>query len=238
MADEILRSLQHRRPGLALRHAGDALELADRPLAARLLVVLELLEVDFAVADPLLPPCHLDQLLVELGLALGDPLLHLRGLDATVADLVLHLGAELHRSLTRLDERLAADRLRLTVGVRHDPAPLLLAPVDRGAARGTQPGGGDPRTHPEPDDQRDHREHVHSSRSLGCPRRRRGCSHPVSPPVREPVRCCVGLGRRALPQARGARLAVREASGRHVGHGFNEFGTARFQGNPDEARSS
>ena len=125
--DEVLRALEHGRLRLAERHPGDPLQLLDRLVAARLQLVLELLQVHLAVADTLLPPRHLDQLLVELRLPLRDALLDLRDLDPPVADLALDVGAQLDGALARLDERLAPDRLRLALGIRDEPAPLVLA---------------------------------------------------------------------------------------------------------------
>ena len=117
----------------------------------------------FAVAHALLPPGHLDQLLVELRLPLCDALLDLRDLDSPVADLALHVGAQLDGPLTRLHEGLAPDRLRLALGIRDEPASLLVAASESGPARGTQPGGGEDSPHPESDQQRDDREHLHPS---------------------------------------------------------------------------
>ncbi len=180
MPDEVLRALEHRRLRLSLRHPGDALELDDRALPARLLLLLELLQMHLAVADALLAPRDLDQLLVDLRFALRDPLFDLGDLELTVANLVLDVGAQLDGALARLDQRLAPDRLRLALCIRHEPPALVLAAPHRGAARRTQPNAREDCPHSEPDHQRDHREHLNSSRSLGCPRRRRGCSHPAS----------------------------------------------------------
>src|SRR6188472_3559142 len=102
--DEVLRALEHCRLRLSLRHPGDALELADRTLPARLLLVLELLEMHLAIADALLAPRDLDQLLVDLRFALRDPLLDLRDLELTVANLALDVGAQLDGALARLDK--------------------------------------------------------------------------------------------------------------------------------------
>jgi hypothetical protein len=83
----------------------------------------------FPVANALLSPRHLDQLLVDLGLALGDTFLDLRDLDASVLNLALDVGPEPDGQLAPLDLRLAPDRLRLAGGVRDETSPLLLAPA-------------------------------------------------------------------------------------------------------------
>jgi hypothetical protein len=47
--------------------------------------------------------------------------------------------------------------------------------------------------------------------------------------ARDPVRCCVALGRRALHRAHAVRPVLREVGGR-LGHDFNELGMTRLQG--------
>ena len=138
--------------------------------------------MDFSVAHALLAAGYLEELVVDLRLTLRDPLLDLRDLDATILHLALGLGSQPDRELPRVDLRLPADGLRLALRVCDEPAPLVLAAADGRAARGAQPHRGCDCSDPEPDDQSDQREHVHSSRRLGHhPRRRRGRSHPVSP---------------------------------------------------------
>ena len=112
MPHEVLRPLEDRRLRLPERHPGDPLELVERTVPSRLLLVLQLLEVHLAVAEPLLSAGHLDDPLVDLRLTLSDALLDLRDLEA-VANLVLDLRAQSHRTLPRLDVGLAANRLRL-----------------------------------------------------------------------------------------------------------------------------
>ena len=138
-----------------------------------------------AVAYALLAPRDLDELLVDFSFALRDPLFDLGDLQLPVANLALDVGAQLDGALARLDQRLAPDRLRLALGIRHEPPALVLAAPHGGAARRAQPNAREGRPHSEPHQQRDHREHLNSSRSLGCPRRRRGCSHPASRSARD-----------------------------------------------------
>ena len=138
--------------------------------------------MDLAVADALLAPGQLDELLLELRLTLRDPLLDLRDLDAPILHLALGLRAKPDRELSRVDLGLTADRLGLALGVGDRPPPLLLAPANVRRARGTQPERGRDRPDTESDQRRDHREHLHSSRrGRRCPRGRRGCSHPALP---------------------------------------------------------
>ena len=232
VADEVLRAFEHGRLGLAERHPRDPLELLQRLHARRLEVVLQLLQVHLAVADPLLATGHLEDLVVDLRLALRDALLDLRDLDAPVLHLAFGVGPEPHGELARLDLCLATDGLRLALGVRDDALPLLLAAAHPRRARRPQPRTrGDP-TDPEPDDQGDQREHVHSSRRVGHqPRRRRGRPHPSSPAP-------AGLSRSRLahPPAQAASVPagarVRWSTRSRFG-----FGSAQEQGNPDEACS-
>src|SRR6185503_1997825 len=60
-----------------------------------------------------------------------EELLHPRDLLAVVARVLLGLEAELVRALAGLDERFLAPRVRVPLGVAHDPRRLLLGPADR-----------------------------------------------------------------------------------------------------------
>jgi hypothetical protein len=120
--------------------------------------------VHLAVADALLAPGQLDELLLELGLTLCDPLLDLCDLDAPILDLALGLGTEPDGELTGVDLGLAPNRLGLALRIGDEPSSRLLAPMDSRRARGAQPDRGGERPDPESDEHRDHREHLHSSR--------------------------------------------------------------------------
>ena len=136
-----------------------------------------------AVADTLLPPGHLDQLLVELRLPLRDALLDLRHLDTPVADLALHVGAQLDGVFARLHEGLAPDRLRLALGIRDEPAPLFLAATESGRARARNQAADDGPSDAESDSSA-MTVSISTPRGPVCPRRSRGCSHPVPRPGR------------------------------------------------------
>ncbi len=70
-----------------------------------------------AVGEALVAARELDELLLDLLLLREHPLLDLEHLLAAVGELGVDLRPELHRLLARLDLRLAADRLRLALGI-------------------------------------------------------------------------------------------------------------------------
>ena len=219
--DEILRALEHGGLGLAERHPRDPLELLQRLSRASLELVLELLQVHLAVADPLLAPGQLDELLRRA-----------RPRAARCAP-----------RPSRSRRAGPAPRPRRRPGAaRRARAPR---PVPRGGwspprARrrrrcasapprcGARPTSSTPAAStpwrpppiPSPTISGDHREHVHSSRRVGHrPRRRRGCSHPALPRAGgDPVRWCVALGRHALLRRRAsvARWSKRSVVGTRV----------------------
>ena len=116
--DQLLGALHQHRFRLADGHAGDRLEQLELALVRLLEVLLELLGVHLAVVDPLLAPLELEDAAVELLLAVEQPRLHLLEPAALVGQVALEVGAYLDRLLTRLDVRLAPDRLRLARSVR------------------------------------------------------------------------------------------------------------------------
>src|SRR6188768_1467666 len=115
VANQVLRALEELLASLAEREPTDALELPQRLVIAGLELLLQLLRVDLAICDPLLPPAQLLALGVELGLALVDALLDLGHLDAARLDLGLDLGPKGDGELAALDLGFAPGRLGLTV---------------------------------------------------------------------------------------------------------------------------
>src|SRR5262249_40768634 len=126
VADEVLPPLEHLLLRLLRGQPGDPLESQERVVLRLLELVLERLDVHLAVAQPLLAPRELRQLLVDLLFLLEDALLDLDDLDAAVLHLRLDLRPKLDRLLARIDLRLAPDGLGLPLRVPEDPDPLAL----------------------------------------------------------------------------------------------------------------
>ena len=84
-----------------------------------------------AAAERLVALVERLRLLEQRRLALHEQLLHPRDLLAMVARELLGLDAQLVRALAGLDERFLAPRVRVPLGVAHDPRGLLLGLADR-----------------------------------------------------------------------------------------------------------
>src|SRR5579885_2016210 len=128
VAHLLLRLAEQPLPRLPDRHPRDPLQLLPLVLPQGLQGLLQLLEVDLPVGDPLLAPRQLLQPPVDLLLLREHALLDLDGRVPLRTQLLLQLGAQLHRPLARLDLRLAPRRLRV-------PARLLEQQRARAARR-------------------------------------------------------------------------------------------------------
>ena len=111
------------------------------------------------VVQSLLPALELDELSLGLLLPREHPLLDLHDLRAPLLDLRLDLGAKPHGLLARVDLGLAAQRLRLTLGVVEQLGTGLLGGAQpRGAEELGKEGAGD-RSEDEADEDADRKEH-------------------------------------------------------------------------------
>ena len=115
VSHELLAALEQMRFGLLQAHARDALDLRLLDRLRLLQVLLELPEVDLAVGEPLVLALELDELPLDVLFLREDALLDLQDLRAAVGVLGVDVGAELDRLLTRLDLRLAPERLGLAL---------------------------------------------------------------------------------------------------------------------------
>src|SRR6266545_5877010 len=117
VADQVLRALQQVLLGLCDRHAGQPLELADLALLRLLQLPMERLGCLLAVREPLLASRELEEPALELLVARLQPLLGARDLATSLLHLRLDLRAETDRLFARLDLRLPAHGLGLSLGV-------------------------------------------------------------------------------------------------------------------------
>src|SRR5262249_2040836 len=109
---ELLRARQHFCLRLADRQPGDALELVHLFFSDRLELVLELLDVHFAVSNSLLPALDVAQPPLERPFLRSQPFLSLNRFPSPGLQLMLDLRSELHCSLLRLELCLAPNGLR------------------------------------------------------------------------------------------------------------------------------
>src|SRR5205823_5391177 len=120
VARELLAALEQLSPRLLLRHPCDSLELGLLRVLGLLQLLLQPAQVRLAVGEPLVAARELDHLALDLLLLREDTLLDLHHRLAPLGELVVELGAELDDLLSRLDLRLAPERLRLALGVLDD----------------------------------------------------------------------------------------------------------------------
>ena len=218
VADQVLRPLEELLARLAEREPADALELPEHLVVARLELLLQLLRVDLAIRDPLLPPVELLALGVELGLALVDALLDLRHLEAARLDLGLDLGPQGNGELAALDLCLTPGRLGLAVGVGEDRPALVLRQPQPRRARRPEPGPEADRSYRDSEQCRNDSEHGRSLSGNG-PAAWATVAHIHTPPARRPPgknrSCCVAISvgvpsaeRRSWPHDRWVRVGV------------------------------
>ena len=170
LLEELLLRLGRGEPGEPLED-GDGIVLRVAEL------LLQLLDVDLAVAEPLLAPLELVELRVDLLFLLEHALLDLHDLVPAVLDLGLDLGPEDDRLLARVDLGLTANRVGLPLGVSEDPAPRRLRLADAGARERRQKHRSRERPDEDSDHHRSDREHVPSVERSRLPRNRPRCSH-------------------------------------------------------------
>ena len=125
--DEVLRAVEKLLARLVDGQARDLLECRERVPLRVAELLLERLDVDLAISEPLLSPLELRETGVDVELLLEDALLDLRDLDAPILDLALDLAAKRDRLLARFDLRLAPKRLGLALRVAEQL--LALAPA-------------------------------------------------------------------------------------------------------------
>ena len=117
--DQVLRALEQVMLRLGDGQAGRLLQVRQRLVLRRLQVLLQLLDVYLAIGEALLSPLDLGGLALERELGLRDLRFEPGNVGAPVLNLGLDVGAQLDRELSRLDLRLAADRLGLPLGDTH-----------------------------------------------------------------------------------------------------------------------
>src|SRR5439155_22665090 len=109
---------------------GNSLELLALAFLEQLHVLLELLQVLFAVGDPLLAPRELGQLPRDVVLLRDHPLLDLDHRITALAELRLELCAQLHGLLARLDPGFAPRCLGVPRCLVEEARPLASRRVD------------------------------------------------------------------------------------------------------------
>ena len=169
--DEILRAVEQLLTCLVDSQPRDLLERVKRLMLRLPQLVLERLDVDFAIAQPLLAPLELCEPRIDLEVLLEDALLDLRDLDAAVLNLALDLAAERDGLLAGLDLRLAPDRLGVPLCVREK---LVVLGTSAAQARPRPSVKDDPRSDCSEDDSDEccaGREHGASVGGCRCPRR-------------------------------------------------------------------
>ena len=182
--DEVLRALEHGGLGLAERHPRDPLELLQRLHHA----TPSGLPAAASGAPPgRRSPAHDGSPRWTLW-SISDSRCAMRSSTFAISTRrsctsPLGVGPEAHGELARLDLCLATDGFAsrsASATMRFRSSSLRRTPDELDAL--SHAPAGDP-TDPEPDDQGDQREHVHSSRRVGHPqpRRRRGRPHPSFP---------------------------------------------------------
>src|SRR6185436_4466626 len=178
VAHEVLRAVEQLLSRLVHREPRDLFEARQRLALGVPELLLQRLDVDFAVAEALLAPFELRQARVDIELLLQDTLLDLCNLYAPVLHLALDLAPESDGLLARFDLCLAADG----VGVAPRGSVERVVLGTRCAQARVRPGEQDDARAYRSDDDSDERcagrEHGTSVGGCRCRGRIRGCSHP------------------------------------------------------------
>jgi hypothetical protein len=235
VADEVLRAFEEVELRLVHRHARDALQLRELFALRRLVVFLQLAEMDLAVCEPLLPAAQLGQLPVDLLLFREHAFLDLDDSGAVLRDLPVDLRPKLDGLFARGDLRLAAERHRLSLRLLEH-----LFPLEACRAEPRPPERSTGKCHAErSDDQADHypdgEQHAQLQGSVvhgASPAVRRAravprnlCSEPTprlgkrfaTPPLSRAFRCRCGRRGTRVSEVRWLRFGKSRYAGKTVG---------------------